>query len=263
MGGWRVGAYQTRLPIAHSPLPSPDRVNVAGPARVPPARDAPASSASARNRRHDRGRGAPAGAVSARRERTDAAPDREAPGEPSDEALVRASAAGDDGAFTLLVRRYLLRAMAVAVEYVASREDAEDVVQDAFRLVAANLGRFDTSRPFGPWFFTIVRNTARNAARRRGGERQDALERDLASTAPGPFEDARRAELRRRIDAAVETLPPMQRTCFRLCVVEGLASAEAASATGVAESTVRVHVFKARRALQTLLASWRDEANET
>jgi DNA-directed RNA polymerase specialized sigma24 family protein len=42
-------------------------------------------------------------------------------------------------------------------------------------------------------------------------------------------------------------------------VVEGLTSAEAASATGVAESTVRVHIFKARRALQELLERWRDE----
>jgi DNA-directed RNA polymerase specialized sigma24 family protein len=45
-------------------------------------------------------------------------------------------------------------------------------------------------------------------------------------------------------------------------VVEGLSSAEAASAAGVAESTVRVHVFKARQALQELLEAWRDELGE-
>jgi DNA-directed RNA polymerase specialized sigma24 family protein len=51
----------------------------------------------------------------------------------------------------------------------------------------------------------------------------------------------------------------MQRTCFRLCLVEGLTSAEAASAIGLAESTVRVHVFKARQTLQEVLAGWREE----
>jgi DNA-directed RNA polymerase specialized sigma24 family protein len=55
----------------------------------------------------------------------------------------------------------------------------------------------------------------------------------------------------------------MQKICFRLCMVEGLTSKEAASATGLAESTVRVHVFKARHALQGLLDVWRDEAEET
>ncbi|MGH7719295.1 MAG: RNA polymerase sigma factor, partial [Gemmatimonadaceae bacterium] len=68
---------------------------------------------------------------------------------------------------------------------------------------------------------------------------------------------------RRRIGEAVEQLPNMQRTCFRLCMVEGLSSAEAANAIGLAESTVRVHVFKARRALQELLDAWRDEMEDT
>jgi DNA-directed RNA polymerase specialized sigma24 family protein len=52
----------------------------------------------------------------------------------------------------------------------------------------------------------------------------------------------------------------MQRTCFRLCMVEGFSSVEAAAATGIAESTVRVHVLRARRSLQELLDAWRDEA---
>jgi RNA polymerase sigma-70 factor (ECF subfamily) len=150
------------------------------------------------------------------------------------------------------------KAMAVALEYTATREDAEDLVQDTFRRVLDGLGRFDPARPFEPWFFTILRNTARNAARSRRIREHETLPVDHESGQPGPLEDTARRELRARLSQAIGRLPAMQQTCFRLCLVEGLSNAEAASATGLAESTVRVHVFRARQALQEHLAAWRD-----
>ena len=152
--------------------------------------------------------------------------------------------------------------MAVALEYAGSREDAEDIVQDTFRRAYQSLDRFDTRRAFEPWFFTILRNTARNAAKSRRTRTHEELSYDHASAEPGPFESARRLELRQRIGAAVSRLPAMQQTCFRLCLIEGLSSAEAANAMGLAESTVRVHVFKARQTLQGLLEMWRTEAGD-
>ena len=181
------------------------------------------------------------------------------PATPTDGALVAATLGGDEQAFAHLVRRYLRKAMAVALEHVPTREDAEDVVQDTFRRVLASLDRFEPERSFEPWFFTILRNTARNAARHRQVRAHEPLAIEHESPQPGPYEQTRRRELKTRLVQAIETLPTMQRTCFRLCLVEGLTSAEAASAVGLAESTVRVHVFKARQTLQELLAGWRDE----
>jgi RNA polymerase sigma-70 factor (ECF subfamily) len=185
-----------------------------------------------------------------------------APETASDEALVRATLRGDEEAFARLVRTYLRRAMAVALEYAPGRADAEDIVQDTFRRVLESLGRFDDSRTFAPWFFTILRNTARNAAKSRRMRSHEAIEPDHASPAPGPYEETRRDEMRRGILDAITRLPPMQRTCFRLCVVEGFTSAEVASALGIAESTVRVHVFRARGTMSGLLESWRSEVEE-
>ena len=190
---------------------------------------------------------------------TDQRPIGSEPATPSDGALVAATLGGDEQAFAHLVRRYLRKAMAVALEHVQTREDAEDVVQDTFRRMLASLDRFDQERSFEPWFFTILRNTARNAARRRQVREHEPLAIEQESSQPGPYEQTRRGELRTRLAQAIETLPAMQRTCFRLCLVEGLTSAEAASAVGLAESTVRVHVFRARQALQELLAGWREE----
>jgi RNA polymerase sigma-70 factor (ECF subfamily) len=179
--------------------------------------------------------------------------------EPSDEALALAAGAADELAFTLLVRRYLRRAMAVAIEYAPIRADAEDIVQEAFGRAYEALARFDASRSFAPWFFTIVRNTARNAARSRRIRTHEALSTEYASDSPGPFEETRRMELRSRIRKAIGQLTPMQAKCFRLCMIEGMTSVEVAAALDLAKSTVRVHVFQARRALQGLLDDWRNE----
>jgi RNA polymerase sigma-70 factor, ECF subfamily len=180
-----------------------------------------------------------------------------------DDVLVRATLGGDEAAFMWLVRRYLRKAMAVALEYTGNLDEAEDVVQDTFKRLVENLDRYDPARPFEPWFFTILRNTARNAAKHRRIRDHEALSGEHASGTPDPFETTRRRQLRRRIENAIEQLPPAQRACFRLCVVEGLSSGEAASALGLAESTVRVHIFKARRKLQRLLGAWAEEVGKT
>lgn len=193
---------------------------------------------------------------------TGAAPE-DAPDDAPDDALVRATLRGDEVSLARLARRYLRKAMAVALEYVGDREDAEDVVQDTFRRVLGNLELYDSSRRFEPWFFTILRNTARNAAKRHRIRSHEVLTVEHASDTPDPFESTRRRELRRSIDEAVASLPAGQRSCFRLCVVEGLSSAEAATALGLAESTVRVQVLNARRALQRLLEAWREEVGKT
>lgn len=179
---------------------------------------------------------------------------------PPDQALVHAALGGDEQAFSGLVRRYLRPAMAVAYEYTGNREDAEDVVQDTFRRMLGALDRYDPRRSFEPWFFTILRNTARTWTKARRLRGHEPLAAEHAAEEPGPLELASRRELRRSLDDAIEALPLMQRSCFRLCLVEGLTSTEAASALGLAESTVRVHIHKARQALQRRLDAWRTDA---
>jgi RNA polymerase sigma-70 factor (ECF subfamily) len=167
-----------------------------------------------------------------------------------DEALVHAVLRGDETASTRLVRRYLRKAMAVALTYVDTLEDAEDVVQETFQRAFQSLRRYDASKPFQPWFFTILRNTARTARTVGRARRHEELLTSRPTETASPLEDTQRVELEESIDIALGRLPRMQQACFRLCVVEGFSSAEAASAVGIAESTVRVHLFKARRALR-------------
>ena len=143
--------------------------------------------------------------------------------------------------------------MAVAWEYLGSREDAEDVVQESFRRVLNNLERYDPKRPFRPWFFTIVRNASLNLAERGSRWKLTAVPESLPSGARTPLDDVQASQLRARLNGALGSLSDMQRRCFRLCALEGFTSAEAGEALGIKEETVRTHVFRARKTLVVLM----------
>jgi RNA polymerase sigma-70 factor (ECF subfamily) len=178
-----------------------------------------------------------------------------------DELAARARG-GDQRAFEALVRRVVRPALAAAWEFVPTREDAEDVVQETFVRVWRSLGCYDPARPFAPWFFTILRNVARNAARATRlatmiplAEAERADEPMVAGDEPEP---AFSAELAGQVHAALDELSPMQRACFRLATLEGFGSAEAGAMLGVSDATVRVHVHRARKALRTRFAAARE-----
>ena len=178
-----------------------------------------------------------------------------------DELAARARG-GDQRAFESLVRRVVRPALAAAWEFVPTREDAEDVVQETFVRVWRSLGRYDPARPFAPWFFTILRNVARNAARATRlatmiplAEAERADEPMVAGDEPEP---AFGAELSEQVHAALDELSPMQRACFRLTTLEGFGSAEAGAMLGVTDATVRVHVHRARKALRARFAAARE-----
>ena len=178
---------------------------------------------------------------------------------PSDRALVRRVRRGQGEAFDALVRRYLRPALAVAWEFTESRDDAEDIVQEAFSRVLHGLEGFDEKRPFRPWFFTIVRNVGRNTAAWRSRWGYEPLSETLPSRGGDPLSDAERREIQERVDAGLDLLSPMQRTCFRLCDLEGFSGPEVAEMLGLEESTVRVHLHRARRGLRKALGPLREE----
>jgi RNA polymerase sigma-70 factor (ECF subfamily) len=175
----------------------------------------------------------------------------------TDAALLAATAAGDEAAFAVLVRRYVRGATVLAAQFLEDRNDAEDVTQDAFVIVHRDARKFDAARPFAPWFFTIVRRLAAN--RRSRDLRRARLLRFWGWLAHGqPGSSRAEAVLNARLDAAaakraVELLPTMQRACFDLVAVRGFSTEEVAAMYGISESTVRQHVFRARTALRLQL----------
>ena len=171
--------------------------------------------------------------------------------------LLAATSRGDGAAFGVLVRRYIRPATLLAAQLLGDRDDAEDVVQDAFTVVHREAGSFDAERPFAPWFFAIVR---RLAANRRAREARRARLLQLFWRRESPESSAVGGEDRvvAGLDGAaalraMEYLSPMQRACIELVVLRGVSTEEVAAMHGISESTVRQHVFRARASLRNVL----------
>ena len=173
-------------------------------------------------------------------------------GAPTDAELLARGAAGDGVGFGVLVRRHVYDATALALGITGALDDAEDVVQEAFLVTLERAATFDAARPFAPWLHGIVRHKAIRlrvrAARRR---RLLRLFRWPDSTVEDDRIDASAALARAR--KLLESLPEMQRRCFDLHVGLGLPTPVVAERCGIAESTVRQHVFRARATLKRAL----------
>ena len=174
-----------------------------------------------------------------------------------DAALVERVRAGDVDAYDELVKRHLRRAHAVAFRLLGHREDAEDLVQDAFIQALDKIDSFDTARPFAPWFFRILTNRGLNARQSRALRTVSEIPADSASHGESPETSAERGELRSRLREAVAALPERQQLIVQLFEIDGWTSSEIAATLGIADGTVRWHVHETRRMLRDALAPLR------
>jgi RNA polymerase sigma-70 factor, ECF subfamily len=174
-----------------------------------------------------------------------------------------------------LVSRHQRRASRIAYHYLRDGAEADEAVQDAFVKAYQHLASFREELPFDVWFTRILINGCldRIKARTRrerwllpmtgrsvglgadsGPAERDMTER-VAAGGLSPEEALLGRERRRAIAAALAKLPERQRSVFVLSHVEGRTSREVSALTGLNESTVRVHLFRAIRKLRTLLAA--------
>jgi RNA polymerase sigma-70 factor (ECF subfamily) len=172
-----------------------------------------------------------------------------------DAELLERGAAGDDGATHALVRRHIRGATLLAAQLLGDRDDAEDVVQDAFIIVLRRAGDFRPESPFAPWLFGIVRRLARKT-KARALRRWHLLEKwrggqGAAAVLPNAHASLEADEAR----AIIARMPPMQRACCELAFLHDLTIEEIAEMHGMAASTVRQHIFRGRRLLRLSLSA--------
>ena len=171
-------------------------------------------------------------------------------------ALVERLRAGDAAAFETLVGRYLRRAHAVAYRLLGQKEDAEDLVQEAFMAVLQRVDTFQAGRPFAPWFFRILVNRGLNARKARALRAVEEIPETAAHRGPTPEREAEQTELRGRLREAMEALPERQRTIVQLFDLEGFAGPEIAEILEISDGTVRWHLHEARKTLKKALAPY-------
>lgn len=174
--------------------------------------------------------------------------------------LVRRVQAGDKEAYGELVRRHMRRAFSIAFSILRHREDAEDVVQDAFVRILERIDRIEDGRPFHPWLYRVVANLAISYGRARSVRTYSPLREDLLR-APGPAPDraAELAELRERLLNALDMLPEEQRTIVVLADIEELNSREIGEILDMPSGTVRYHLHLARGTLRRVLSAEEEE----
>ena len=184
-------------------------------------------------------------------------------GEPSDEALAQRVQQGDPDALDQLVRRYLRPIHAVIASYLAEQADVEDAVQETFLRALHRIASYQPARPFAPWLYQIARNVARDHVAASGRRRTEPFpEGGLVEPAPGPDVTTERAEIRRRVEAAIGDLPEQRRTAFRLHDVDGYTTNDIARIMDLSPGTIRSHVHHARRVLRLALADSLGEATD-
>jgi RNA polymerase sigma-70 factor (ECF subfamily) len=182
-----------------------------------------------------------------------------------DRDLVEQARKGDQKAFRQLVERHQRRAFALAMGMVRDENDAREVVQEAFLRVYRRLESFQGGSSFFTWLYRIVTNLSIDLMRkpsRREYELDEARalpdeqEIPFLSRIDGadPVESIRREEISRRIDAALEALPPYHRGVIVMREVQGMSYEEMARAMRVSKGTIMSRLFHARKKLQRTLA---------
>ena len=200
----------------------------------------------------------------ARRPRLDEAAQRSASEAMADDdaTLVRAAVRGSETAFRTLVERYARMAAAVAYAVTGDVEASRDVVQEAFSDSYRSLRRLRSAAKFAGWLAAIVRRKAVSWVRGRARSRiQSAGGHEELAVAAGcaPPEDARKAEVRDRVLAAVRGLPPGYREVVVLRCLEDRTHKEICGILGLSAAAVDKRLTRAKSMLREVLCDLADE----
>jgi RNA polymerase sigma-70 factor, ECF subfamily len=182
-----------------------------------------------------------------------------------DEAeIVNRARAGDQAAFADLVRRYQTKIYRLALHITQNREDAEDVLQEAFFKAYEHLDGFQGNSKFYTWIVRIAVNQALMKLRKRKNEPavslddtidtgEDTVVREIAGWEENPEQRYSREELSGILRDAVQSLAPPYRAVFVLRDIEELSTEETAQALDLSIPAVKSRLLRARLQLRDKL----------
>lgn len=185
-------------------------------------------------------------------------------------AVVARYLAGDPRAFGEIVRRYQQRLLNFVLRMIGDRERAEDLVQEAFIRVHRHLHRFDPTKKFSTWIYTIASNLAKNELRNRSRSPlvfyQSSRSRHDEDTRPLQFEDSHtrpddmftNRHLKELVDHTVAHLTAHHREVFVLRELEGKSYEEIAAVTHCNLGTVKSRLNRARASFAEMIAPYLD-----
>jgi len=179
--------------------------------------------------------------------------------------LVREAKAGNAAAFSALVNQYERHVYRLALNITGNREDAEDVLQEAFLKAYSGLTQFQGNSRFYTWLVRIVVNEALMTLRKRRSDREtsldapvetdevDLLPREIADWGPNPEQRYAQDELQSILAKAISSLEPALRAVVVLRDVENLPTAETAALLNLSVPATKTRLLRGRLKLRERL----------
>ena len=179
---------------------------------------------------------------------------------PEDRALVTAVLGGEPGAFERLVRDYQGLCWHIVRRMVRDPEDARELCQEAFLRVHQCLHQYRHDAPLKAWIGQVAYSIAKRHLERKRIPVADSVDDEGVPLHERVADDfdlegaVADEDIARRLHAAIERLPPLQRTILTLYHLDELPLAQIARITGLAEGTLKSHLFRSRKRLREWLA---------
>jgi RNA polymerase sigma-70 factor (ECF subfamily) len=180
---------------------------------------------------------------------------------PNDERLIKAVLAGDDEAFSELVRRYKPKVFRLAARFVRDNDELDDICQEAFIKAYQSLKKFRGDAPFEHWLTKIAVNVCYDMLRKQSRKR-DNVPLDSVGFSIGEPQSPSSSSGSEAWDIlknAFVKLRPEDRLVITLLNLEEKSVRETASLTGWSEANVKVRAFRARKELKRILEDERGE----
>ncbi len=170
----------------------------------------------------------------------------------SDEQLIKQAQAGNAEAFECLLDSYYDTIFRFAFKWCGSREDAEDVAQQACIKLARSLGQFRFESNFSSWLYRLVINCAKDWQKSQARHQSDSPNTDADQTIDVPYKDEPdKPILIRQLLHSLEHFADGMKETVLLVHAEGFTHAEVATILGVKESTISWRLHEVRKKFQS------------
>jgi RNA polymerase sigma-70 factor (ECF subfamily) len=191
-------------------------------------------------------------------------------GDLSDKQIVTRLQAGDENIFNDILSQYEGKVYGLALKFTRSEQDAEEVLQDTFLAVYKKIAGFEGRSAFSSWLYRITINYALMKLRKNKSNPTDYFENyanEKAGAVYGiyppssdwtqtPDEVLLNAELRHKIELALDRLPPKYKTVFLLRDVEGLTTDEACDILNISVPALKSRLHRARLYLRDMISQY-------
>lgn len=171
----------------------------------------------------------------------------------NDKQLIRSCLQGDVEEYRKIVNKYNGRIMAMAINILGNREDAEDACQEAFIKAYNHLDKYDFNKSFNSWLYGIIYNQCLDQLRKKS-----RFYKFLNKMKSESFQFANKRASTNSIHQqfpkrVLRELSLKERSILFLWAIEGYTSDEIGSVLKCSPSTARVHLFKARKKIKAIL----------